>query len=124
MKTTTQTITVGTTSVIVEVADTPPKQTKGLSRRDMLAQGHGMLFVYSEKAERYFWMKDMRFPLDVLWIADDVVIGMQQNILYEPVQGQIVRFQSLKPADRVLEVNAGWIAENGVKIGDIVDFGA
>lgn len=105
----------------VEIAQTPLEQSTGLSNRDFLDASSGMLFVYGDKEIRNFWMKDMRFPLDVIWIANRVVVGVQENIPPKSEDGSVTRFQSSMPADAVLEVKAGWVSSNGVSIGDIID---
>ncbi len=111
-------VTIRGSRLTVEVADTRASQAQGLSVRDSLPQDRGMLFVFPEKAPRSFWMKGMRFPLDVLWIADGAVVGMQENIPYASEDGSTVRFQSNAPADMALEVNSGWVAAHGIRIGD------
>ncbi|MBI1961294.1 MAG: DUF192 domain-containing protein [Parcubacteria group bacterium] len=112
------TLSIGGSSLVVEVAGTLASQVRGLSHRDSLESGRGMLFTYPDNRVRSFWMKGMRFPLDVVWIADGVVVGMQENVPYESEDGEVVRFQSNTPAGMALEVNAGWIAEHGVQVGD------
>ncbi len=114
-------ITVGGIVVSVEIADTVPLQMKGLSNRKSLAENNGMLFVYQDEIIRDFWMKDMEIPLDVIWIAEGVVVGFQENIPYQSDDGSVVRFKSDKPADQVLEVNAGWIDKNNIETGNTVD---
>jgi len=104
----------------VEVAESQQEQRRGLSGRNALRHDRGMLFVYPEKAIRNFWMKDMRFGLDVLWIADGAVVGTQERIPYATDADGVVRFHSNAPADMVLEVNAGWIAEHNIRAGDAV----
>ena len=111
---------VGGQSLAVEVADTDFLKQQGLSNRASLAPDSGMLFIYPDQAIRYFWMKDMKFPLDVLWLAGNRVVGLQENIPIKTNNGQVVRFQSNAPSDMVLEVNAGWIRSQGVKTGDMV----
>ena len=115
-----KTMKIGQASVAVEIADTLPAMQRGLSGRPSLAPDSGMLFIYNDKDIRHFWMPNMHFALDVLWIADGVVIGLQENIPYQSTNGSISRFQSNAPVDMVLEVNAGWIARQGIKIGDVV----
>jgi len=112
------TVTIGSSLVKVEIADSLVSQIRGLSGRENLSPDHGMLFVYANKKIRNFWMNDMRFPLDVLWIADGKVVGMQENISHELVQGEVVRFKSNEPADMALEVYAGFLVDHGVNIGD------
>lgn len=113
-------VKIGEASVIVEIADTLAAQQRGLSGRPSLGADSGMLFVYKDKTIRYFWMPNMRFPLDVLWIADGVVVGLQENIPYQVIDGSVPRFQSNVPVDMVLEVNAGWIRRYDIKVGDTV----
>ena len=55
----------------VEVAQTPAQRARGLSGRDSLAPGTGMLFVFETGRASAFWMKGMRFPLDFVWIGED-----------------------------------------------------
>jgi|TARA_Y100000310_G_scaffold55919_1_gene51251 hypothetical protein len=113
-------VKVGDAVVIADIADTVLSRTKGLSNVAILPDASGMLFVFKDKDIRSFWMKDMLISLDVLWIADGVVVGMQENIPYKSDDESVVRFKSEAPADMVLEVNAGWIAKNGIKIGDLI----
>ena len=110
---------IGKASLVVEIADTRQAQSLGLSNRDFLGNDQGMLFRYSKSAMRSFWMKGMRFPIDVLWILDGAVVGFNENIPFQSDDGEIVRFASNAPSDAALEVNAGWIAEHGVEIGDL-----
>jgi len=116
-----KTMRVGETELIVEIADTDILRAKGLSGRKNLNENSGMLFVYDKPEIRRFWMKDVYFDLDVLWISDNMVVGIEENVLFEQKNGDIARFQSKMASDMVLEVNKGWIAKNGVKIGQIVD---
>ena len=53
--------------IAVEIVDTPKKRQQGLSGRDDLAENKGMLFVYTEPETIGIWMKDMKFPIDILW---------------------------------------------------------
>lgn len=111
---------IGAVSVNVEVVESLPAQQRGLSGRPSLSPDSGMLFVYKDKDIRHFWMPDMHFPLDVLWISDSAVVGLQENIPFASTNGSVPLFQSNVPVDMVLEVNAGWIAQNKAKIGDLL----
>jgi uncharacterized protein len=90
---------------------------KGLSGRPSLCASCGMLFVFQDYQPRNFWMKEMKFPLDVIWIKDMIVVGMAENI---PVltDGQITRMKSGQPVNQVLEINAGQANNFNLKIGD------
>jgi len=95
----------------VEIADTPDERAKGLSDRDSLDQNSGMLFIFEQKGVvPSFWMKDMRFNIDIIWIGDGKIIGIEKNV---PVPAAGTEDSSLaiyspgKPIDYVLELNAG-----------------
>lgn len=111
---------VGETAFEVEIADTVVKRTLGLSGREELEEGKGMLFVFPEKSQQGFWMKDMKFSIDIIWISGDIVIGFAENAAPEPG----VPVYSLKvhhspePVDRVLEIPAGGVQKYGIKVGD------
>ncbi|MBI4122641.1 MAG: DUF192 domain-containing protein [Parcubacteria group bacterium] len=120
----TQLIRIGETQLTAYVADTPVLQAKGLGGRESLEPDFGMLFPYAEPAVRNFWMKDMRFPLDVIWIAGGAVAGFTEDIPVWSGEGDYSRFSSFVPADAALEVNAGWVREHGITLGMRVDIGA
>ena len=64
-------IQIGTATVQIEIVDTDELRTQGLSGRKQLGENQGMLFVF-EKPGRYgFWMKEMNFPIDIIWIGQD-----------------------------------------------------
>lgn len=111
-------LNLGGNKVRVEIAETISQQMRGLSGRANLSTDAGMLFVYQNKSMLDFWMPNMNFPLDVVWLADGRVLGWQENILPK-TNGQITRFKSNGPADMALEVNAGWIAAHSLAVGDV-----
>jgi uncharacterized membrane protein (UPF0127 family) len=90
--------------------------------RDALAQNQGMLLVLEDPRQSAIWMKNMRFPLDIIWIsADNKVADLRTNVL--PCKSSDC--ESLypnNPARYVLEVNAGFSQKNRIKIGDKVFF--
>lgn len=111
----TTTITIGNTTVTAELATTPTQQEDGLSNRTALADGTGMLFVFPQPADLGFWMKDMRFPLDIIFIdADKTIITIAPN-LSPDTYPQAFHPSSL--AKYVLEVPAGFAAAHAVAIG-------
>lgn len=67
--------------LIVELAATEQAQTKGLSGRKQLPNGHGMLFVFSEPQNACMWMKEMKFNIDVYWFsATGNAVGTHKNL--------------------------------------------
>ncbi len=123
----TATITIGSTAIKVEVADTQAVRAKGLGERDTLAADSGMLFIF-EKPGRYpFWMKGLKFPLDFIYIKDSKVVDMIKNVP-SPLPGEkdqdLLIYMPNQEVDMVLEVNAGFIDAHGVKTGDQVHIGS
>lgn len=115
-------IQVGNTLVNIEIADTSAKRNKGLGGRESLASDSGMLFLF-DKTDRYnFWMKGMKIPLDFIWILDDKVVDITENV--PPQVGQpdanLTIYSSKVDTNKLLEVNAGFISANNIKIGDTI----
>ncbi len=104
--------------VDAEIADTGPLRERGLSYRQGLNPETGMLFVYDDASVRSFWMYEMRFCLDILWITDGRLVGAAQGACPAATAGEdIPRFRSPEAVQYVLEVEAGWMAANGVAVG-------
>lgn len=119
-------VIVGDVSFRVELAETSEQLAQGLSGRDPLAQGAGMLFVHDNEQRYTFWMKDMRFPLDILWIDADCTVADISAQVPRPEPGQSDRslplFSPKTPVLHVLEINAGVASAAGISIGDSVRF--
>lgn len=102
----------------VSVVGTPEERAKGLSGRTGLALGEGMLFVFDTEAKYRFWMKDMLFSIDILWLSGDgKVVYLRENV--SPATYPEV-FAPNAPARYVLELPAGFVKDNNVVVGDIV----
>ena len=105
-------------TIRVSIADTPRTHEAGLGGRAGLAPDEGMLFIFREEGKHVFWMKDMSFPIDIVWIASDGrVVYLAQNVSPDTYP---MSFVSTAPARYVLELPAGFSSEYGVIIGDIV----
>ena len=115
-------------NINVELAISLEQQQLGLSGRKGLGDNQGMLFVIDPTGSTYasierFWMKDMLFSLDMIWIGNDHnVIYIKKNATPEsypntfgPDSGMI--------SDYVLEINAGFSDKNNLKVGDKIEFG-
>lgn len=118
------TATVGDKTYKLILARTEEEKIKGLSERDNLPKDTGMLFIFEEKAEHGFWMKNMRFPIDILYISDNKVVEIVENAP-KPTENQdpstLPIYRSGDPVNYVLELNANEVKENKVKEGDTVD---
>lgn len=107
--------------VNVEIADTAEKHYKGLSNRENLCDDCGMFFVFPDKKERTFVMRNMNFPLDIIWIDGDKIIKIDKNLMPEG-ENPVNNYNSDIPVDYVLEVNGGFAGKHGFKTGDVVKY--
>ena len=74
-------ITINDQVLIADISATHEQRTRGLSVKDALAENEAMLFVFEVEAEHRFWMKDMKFPIDIIWISSDkIVVDMEHNL--------------------------------------------
>ena len=107
------TVRLGTRDFVLEVADTDATRQRGLMYRAELPPDHGMLFVFSDEQERMFWMKDVPFPLDIVFLGSDA---------------QVVSIRQMKPFDRsttyshapakyAIELNKDAAEAVGLKVG-------
>lgn len=107
----------------LEVADTPAKQERGLGYRDALAEGTAMYFPYARAGYHSFWMKGMRFDIDIVWIREERIVHIESRVPAqrgEP-ESALKVYRPRAPADAVIEVNAGEAEKRGWKIGDRVE---
>lgn len=118
-------VTIDGTKFNVEVAATEKEKQLGLSGREKLDQNKGMVFVFNQADYYHFWMRNMNFPLDLIYIKGDTVVSVLKNVQPAgkniPVE-KIPSFTSSSPADRVLEVSAGLAEKYKIEPGDKVSF--
>lgn len=113
------TVKINDVSIEAEIADTPATRTSGLSFREELTDDQGMLFVFDKADYHSFWMKDMNFPIDIIWIHDNHIVDLTKNIPPEKDKDLTI-YKPKNPVKLVLEVNAGFSEKNSFKIGDSV----
>lgn len=115
---------IGGKKIQVEIAATPLRHTQGLSGRSALCADCGMLFVVSNAQIQEYWMKGMNFPLDFIFIRHDQVVGVAEDVpvIAPGTAGAVSRISTRVPVDRVLEVNAGFVARHQISVGDKVLF--
>jgi hypothetical protein len=109
----------------VYLAVTNDQQVNGLSVKDHLNENEGMLFVYEQPTRQAFWMKDMKFPIDIIWLdSNGTVVHIEHNL-----QPCIMTFAFICPSyipdndsHYVLETVAGFSKKHGIKVGTNVDF--
>lgn len=110
-------VEIGGVKLRVEVANTEAARVQGLSGREALPVDQGLLVAYPDYAVRTDWMKDMKFPVDLIWLKDNVAVGFTEN-LGLPTAGEIPQASSPEEINSFLEINAGFVKENGLKVGD------
>lgn len=111
-------MTVNTTAISVELAESREQQEKGLSGRTSLPEDRGLAYLLAKPDFYTFWMKNMKFPIDIIWVdKNQKIIDITHNLTPDSYPRI---FQPVKPAQIILEVNAGFAKKNGINIGDPV----
>lgn len=115
-----QYVSIGGRNVRVDVALLSEELARGLSGRGLLPEGEGMLFIFPEPGKYVFWMKDMNFAIDIIWITDDLKVAYIKKGARPESYPEI--FGSDVEARYVLEVPAGFSEKNNWRAGDSVEF--
>ena len=114
-QTDTKTVIIGNAEIIAEVAQSDEKRALGLSGRQSLEKGKGVLFVFPNDRMYGIWMKDMKFPIDIIWLdSAKQIIHIEKNVQPESYPET---FRPGSPARYVLEIPAGTSEESGITIG-------
>ena len=116
------TATISNHTFKLELAKTQQEKEIGLSKKKMLEKNAGMLFLF-EKPDYYsFWMKNMQFPIDIIYIRNDRIVTVHKNV--KPPKNpndKLPLYNSKEPSDTVLEINAGLSEKYNFKVGDMVE---
>ncbi len=103
----------------VEIAKTEDERQMGLMYRDSLCKTCGMIFEFDEESIKYFWMKNTKIPLDMIFInKNKQIVGFVKNTTPYSEKSCYVERKSTY----VLEVNSGFVDENKIKIGDYINY--
>jgi len=107
-------------AVRVEVTRAFEERARGLMFRTDLPEDEGMLFIFRQRLDHSFWMKNTCLPLDMLFIdGDGLIVGIEENV---PTLNE-ASYRVGCPSQLVLEVNAGWSRRHGVMAGQKVEIG-
>ncbi|WP_122087987.1 DUF192 domain-containing protein [Halalkalicoccus subterraneus] len=106
-------------TVEAEVADTPPQRYTGLSEHESLGDDAGMVFVFESESSHSFVMRDMAFPIDIIFVGEDGEITAIHEAQTESDGSDLTHYRG--EGKWVLEVNYGYADENGITEGDRVD---
>ncbi len=112
-------VTLGGVTIRAEVAETAEARAQGLSNRASLPEQAGMLFLFDRPGIYGFWMKDMKFSIDIIWINDRTIVDISPNVLPVP-DGTPPTYRPRGPANRALEVKAGFAKAHGLSEGSPV----
>lgn len=108
---------IGNRTFVLEVARTPAQQEKGLMERDSMPADHGMIFTFPEEQVLSFWMKNTRFPLDIIFCdSKGKVVSIHQMKAYD-----LTNTSSNYPARYAIELNKDAASGTGVKVGDVLN---
>jgi uncharacterized protein len=116
-------VTVNHQILIADISATNELRTKGLSVKDALSEDEAMLFVFDVEGEHRFWMKDMKFPIDIIWISSDkIVVDIENNL--QPCHSEVLC--SIYEPDGnslyALETVGGFASKHGIVKGTAVEF--
>lgn len=112
-------ITLGSKTLVVEIAETPDQHERGLMFRDKMGPDEGMLFIFKNEETRFFWMKNTLIDLSIGYFdKNGTLIDVQEMVSGKGVPDpQLPSYASAKPAKYALEMSKGWFDKNKVKIG-------
>lgn len=109
-------VRIGDDEFSTEIADTREEKERGLSEREKICDKCAMLFPFDDEDMYAFWMKGMRFDIDIVWVRDNKIIGISKNIS----RASTDNFFPPSPADVVIELNAGSSDRYGLAVDDDV----
>lgn len=115
------TLTIRNQTFSLLLATTTQQQQLGLGERASLPNDSGMYFIFQKPDYYSFWMKGMKFPLDIIFLRNNKIIAVYMNI--QPPSSHEVNlptYSSAQPADAVLEINAGLAKRYHFQKGDMV----
>ena len=112
-------VTGGSKEITVAIADTHAERSRGLGQCERLPDSTGMYFVFNPVGEPVFWMKDTLIPLDIIWIYQGKVVGVESQVPTQPDASDedLIRYRPPSVVDGVLEVPAGLAEELGFTEG-------
>jgi len=111
-------INIGNTVIVAEIADTEEKRERGLTTHRTLSPDAGMLFIFPEENTYGIWMKDMLFPIDIIWVSEKKrVVDIETNVSPETYPDI---FRPSIPARYAIEVPAGFVTRHNISINNTV----
>lgn len=116
-------VTVNGLVLVTDISVTNEQRTKGLSEKDDLAENEAMLFVFGNEAKHTFWMKDMKFPIDIIWLdSNGKIVHMEENLMPCPLVLICPSYTPNADSQYVLETMAGFAQRHDISLGTNVKF--
>jgi uncharacterized protein len=116
------TVTIGNQTFQVTIAKNQKDREVGLSQTKSISQNQGMIFLFDKPDHYAFWMKDMKFPIDIIYINNDTIVTIKSNAL-PPKSGESPAiYTPTEPSNKVLEIQAGLSDKYHFKNGDKVKY--
>ncbi len=109
--------------LIADLALTEDQQIKGLAIKNHVNESQGMLFVFQHPSKQSFWMKDMKFPIDIIWLnANSSVVYIVPNLEPCPIRGDCPGYSPGEDSLYVLETSAGFSQRHNIRVGTQIHF--
>jgi len=118
----TPTITINDRSFQISVADSQKEREIGLSETKSLPENQGMIFLFEKPGYYSFWMKNMKIPIDIIYINNDQIVTIHNNLQPPKEQESSIVYIPEEPSDKVLEIKAGLSRAYNFKKGDKVKY--
>jgi uncharacterized membrane protein (UPF0127 family) len=103
------------------LAKTSQEQEVGLAKFNKIEKNQGMLFIFPKSDYYSFWMKNMKFSIDIIFINKNQIVDIFKNVPFQKNNDNLPIYTTREMADKVLEINSGLSKEYKIKIGDKVD---
>lgn len=115
-------VTINQQTFNVSQAKTEKEKEIGLSGKDSIGDNQGMIFLFDKPDYYGFWMKNMKFSIDIIYVAKKKIVTIFSNVPYpkDPTQ-QLTIYTPTQPADTVIELKAGAVKKNNIHVGDTVN---
>lgn len=117
---TTDKVTIGKQTFTVEVVKNTKDQQIGLTKYTKINDNQGMLFIFDDPDNYGFWMRNMKFSIDIIFIRGDKIVSFVQDAKPTEKGKEPTIYQPENPSDKVLEINAGLVKKYNIKKGDTV----
>jgi hypothetical protein len=111
-------VTIGKNVFDVETAKSDKDKQIGLTKYKSLKESQGMLFVFDQKDNYSFWMKNMKFSIDIIFIDNDTIVDLVENATPPVKDTEPIVYKSDSPVNYVLEIKSGLVKKHNIKTGD------